>query len=113
MRAGVVRVSRSDHSTGSAADDTGTSPYATRLRIITVRPLAERRGDLEGLLDELLKRDQHAQTIRKMIGKTNLAALIESHPWKDNFVDVREALRRFRALHEVRKQSAAAKLLGN
>ncbi len=93
-------------------DDAG-SRYAQRLRQITLRPIADRRGDIERLLDELLKRDQYPRTIRGLIGESNLAALADRHPWKENFDDLRDVLRICRGLYEGGKtQAAGAELLG-
>lgn len=93
-------------------DETGT-PLATRLRIITLRPLADRRSDIPSLADELLKRDQYPHTIRRIIGDAGLANVIDRHAWKDNFDDLRDVLRICRGLYEGGKtQAAAAELLG-
>ncbi len=93
-------------------DEAGTR-FAARLRTITVRPVANRRVDIEKLLDELLKRDQYPHPIKRMIGESNLAAVIEKHSWKDNFGDVRDVLRISRGLFEGGKtQVAGAELLG-
>jgi hypothetical protein len=97
--------------TSTQVETTLGKDYARGLRVITLRPVADRRAEIPTLLDELLKRAQCARTIADL-GERNLAALVTNHRWKGNFRDLREAARRCQALLEAPTQAVAAERLG-
>jgi len=97
-------------STKQAEDKLGRD-HARRLRpILTLPAVAERRDDIEPLLDGLLKLDGCPFRIRD-VGEKNLDALVHRHRWRRNFVDLRETARRCRALLETWIQADAAERL--